>query len=140
MKNGTVINVFGEPIEIIASSATTNYSFVIGLQTSPPGGGPPPHRHLGEDEVFTVIDGEFEFFDGELWTPFHRGEVKYSLRGTYHGFRNVGHSAGKMMFTTTGGGLDEYFAEISSLRLPDDMERLQEVSRFYRYEYLPPSK
>ena len=112
MKNGTVINVFGEPIEIIASSATTNYSFVIGLQTSPPGGGPPPHRHLGEDEVFTVIDGEFEFFDGELWTPFHRGEVKYSLRGTYHGFRNVGHSAGKMMFTTTGGGLDEFFAEL----------------------------
>jgi hypothetical protein len=44
------------------------------------------------------------------------------------------------MFTTTGGGLDEYFAEISSLRLPDGMERLQEVSRFYRYEYLPPSK
>jgi quercetin dioxygenase-like cupin family protein len=137
VKNGTIINVFGEPIEIVASGGTTNYAFVIGLQTSPPGGGPPPHRHLGEDEVFTVIDGEFEFFDGESWVPFPRGEVKYSLRGSYHGFRNVGQSVGKMMFTTNSGGLDEYFAEISSLRLPDDMERLQEISRFYRYEYLP---
>jgi hypothetical protein len=32
MKNGTIINVFGEPIEIIASSSATNYAFVIGLQ------------------------------------------------------------------------------------------------------------
>jgi hypothetical protein len=87
-----------------------------------------------------VIDGEFEFFDGESWVPFPRGEVKYSLRGSYHGFRKVGQAAGKMMFTTNGGGLDEYFAEISSLRLPGDMERLQEISRFYRCEYLPPRK
>jgi hypothetical protein len=72
MKNGTVIPVFGEAIEIVASSASTNYAFVIGVQTSPP-----------------------------------------------------------------GGGLDEYFAEISPLKLPQDMERLNEISRFYRYEYLP---
>ena len=62
MENGTVIQVFGEPIEILASSTATNHAFVIGLQTSPPGGGPPPHRHLGEDEIFTVVDGEFEIF------------------------------------------------------------------------------
>jgi quercetin dioxygenase-like cupin family protein len=139
MKNGTVIHVFGEAIEIVASSTSTNYAFVIGVQTSPPGGGPPPHRHLGEDEVFTVIEGEFEFFDGTSWKPFHRGEVRYSLRGTYHGFRNVGQTKGVMMFTTNGGGLDEYFAEISSLELPKDMKRLQEISRIYRYEYLSPN-
>jgi quercetin dioxygenase-like cupin family protein len=138
MKNGTVIPVFGENIEIVASSTSTSYTFVIGVQTSPPGGGPPPHRHFGEDEVFTVIEGEFEFFDGTSWTPFHRGEVRYSLRGSYHGFRNVGQTTGIMMFTTNGGGLDEYFAEISPLQLPQDMGRLQEISRFYRYEYLAP--
>ena len=95
MKNGTIINVFGELIEIPASSGATNYGFVTGLQTPAPGGAP-PHRHLGEGEVFTVIDGEFEFFDGESWVSFHRGEAKYSLRGSYHGFRNMGQSAGKM--------------------------------------------
>ena len=75
-----------------------------------------------------MIDGEFEFFDGESWVSFHRGEAKCSLRGNYHGFRNIGQSAGKMMFTTNGGGLDEYFAAISSLRLPEDMECFQEIS------------
>jgi mannose-6-phosphate isomerase-like protein (cupin superfamily) len=136
MKNGTVISVFGEAVEIVASSTSSNYAFVIGVQTSPPGGGPPPHRHLGEDEVFTVFEGEFEFFDGTSWEPFHRNEVRYSLRGTYHGFRNTGQTKGVMMFMTNGGGLDEYFAEIASLELPKDMERLKEISRFYRYEYL----
>jgi mannose-6-phosphate isomerase-like protein (cupin superfamily) len=58
-------------------------------------GKPPPHRHLGEDEIFTVIDGEFEFFDGESWVAFHQGEVNYSLPGSYHGFRNIGQSLGK---------------------------------------------
>jgi quercetin dioxygenase-like cupin family protein len=138
MKDGTVVRVFGEKIEIIASSQSTNYTFVIGVQTSPPGGGPPPHRHLGEDELFNVIEGEFEFFDGTSWKPFHRGEIRYSLRGSYHGFRNVGQTTGVMMFTTNGGGLDDYFAEIAPLQLPRDMDRLQEISRFYRYEYLQP--
>ena len=81
-----------------------------------------------------MIDGEFEFFDGESWVSFHRGEAKCSLRGNYHGFRNIGQSAGKMMFTANGGGLDEYFAAISSLRLPEDMECFQEISKFCRYE------
>jgi mannose-6-phosphate isomerase-like protein (cupin superfamily) len=137
VKNGTVIPVFGEAIEIVASSASTNYAFVIGVQTSPPGGGPPPHRHLGEDEMFTVIDGEYQFFDGTAWTAFGRGETRYSLRGNFHGFRNVGKTEGRLLFMTNGGGLDEYFAEISRLKLPQDMERLNEISRFYRYEYLP---
>ena len=71
-----------------------------------------------------MVEGEFEFFDGTSWKPFRRGEVRYSLRGTYHGFRNVGQTKGVTMFTTNGGGPDKYFAEISSLDLSKDMERL----------------
>jgi hypothetical protein len=35
MKDGTVVRVFGEKIEIIASSQSTNYTFVIGVQMAP---------------------------------------------------------------------------------------------------------
>jgi quercetin dioxygenase-like cupin family protein len=104
MENGTIIEVFGEPIEIIASSTSTNGAFVISLQTSPPGGGPPPHRHLEEDEAFTVIEGDYEFFAETKWVPFRRGEVRYSLRGSFHAFRNIGQTAGKMMFMTNRAG------------------------------------
>ena len=58
----------------------------------------------------------------ELNTPHHGEEtapaqndraaarMRKGARHSYHGFRNVGQSAGRMMFTTNGGGLDEYFA------------------------------
>ncbi len=137
MKNGTVIPLLGNTMEIVVSSASSNYNLVVGVETCRPGSGPPPHRHLGEDETFTVLDGVFEFFDGVSWSPFARGEVRCSLRGNYHAFRNVGEGSGKMMIVTNGGGLDEYFAAISLLELPRDMETFQTISRHYRYEYMP---
>jgi hypothetical protein len=35
VKNRTIIPVFREAIEIVSSSASTNYTFVIGVQTFP---------------------------------------------------------------------------------------------------------
>lgn len=130
------IFVFGEPIEILITSKSTNYTCCAGVQTSPPGGGPPPHKHEREEETFMVMEGEYEFFDGNDWSAFHEGELRWSPRGSYHGFRNCGTKAGKMMFITNGGGLDEYFEVISPLILPRDMDRLTEVSKYYGYVFL----
>jgi hypothetical protein len=44
-----------------------------------------------------------------------------------------------MMLMTNGGGIDEYFANISKLRPPQDMERLAEISSYYGYYYLLPA-
>lgn len=129
--------IFGETVEILVTSRSTNYQVCVGLQTSPPGGGPPPHRHLGEDETFTVIRGEFEVFDGERWHPLRPGQAHTSPRGQVHAFRNTGTAEGSIMFITNGGGLDEYFAEIAPLHMPEDEERLKEISRHYRYEFVP---
>ena len=130
-----VIQVFGEAVEIVVPSTLSNYTVCVGIQTSPAGGGPPPHRHMREEEVFIVLEGSYEFFDGETWSPMKSGEVRCSLRGKYHGFRNVGDTVGRLLFVTNGGGLDEYFKEISPLRVPIDMERLNEISHFYNYEF-----
>ena len=135
---GTIIPIFGEKIEILVTSTDSNNTFVVAVQTSPAGGGPPPHRHLREEEVFTVVKGEYEVFNGVDWIPLKQGETAISLRGHYHGFRNVGPTEGKMMFFTNGGGLDEYFKLISPLKLPDNMQRFTEISDHFGYEYLPP--
>jgi hypothetical protein len=50
MKNGTV-PFLGQAIEIVTSSTSTNYAFVIEVQTSPPGranGTRPPDREAGD--------------------------------------------------------------------------------------------
>ena len=136
MKKGTVIPIFGEQIEIVVTSTDSNSTMVVAVQTSPPGGGPPPHRHLREEEVFTVLEGEYEVFNGTDWLLLKQGQTQLSPRGYYHAFRNVGSTEGRMMFCTNGGGLDEYFRLISALRLPDDMERMKEISDHFGYEYL----
>ena len=140
LKASKIVTVFGEPIEIIVPSVASSYTVCIGIQTSPPGGGPPPHRHLREEETFVVLAGEYEFFDGLQWSPFAAGEVRCSLRGNYHAFRNVGTTPGRMMFITNGGGLDEYFESICGLVLPQDMDRLNEISRYYNYEFALPEE
>lgn len=140
MDRGTTIPIFGEKIEILVSSTESNNALVVAVQTSPPGGGPPVHRHLREEEVFTVLEGEYEVFNGVDWVPVKTGETALSPRGHFHGFRNVGQGAGKMMFFTNHGGLDEYFQLISTLQLPADMEQFKAISDHFGYEYLPPEK
>jgi len=138
LKTHELIQFFGEAIEIVVPSSMSNYTVCVGIQTSPRGGGPPPHRHLRKEETFIVPDGMYEFFDGSLRTPIKPGEARCSMRGSYHAFRNVGTTVGRLMFVTNGGGLDEYFQEISNLVLPKDMDRLNEISHFYNYEFAAP--
>jgi quercetin dioxygenase-like cupin family protein len=133
-----IINVLGEAVEILVSSKSTNYTFCVGVQTSPPGGGPPPHKHEREEETFTVLEGEYEIFNDNRWIPLPKGEVHFSPRGTFHAFRNSGTTAGKMMFITNAGALDEYFELISTLSLPQDIDRITEISKHYGLFFMPP--
>ncbi len=138
MTRNTIIRLQDEIIEVLVSSRSTGNAFCVAVQTSPPGGGPPPHVHAREDELFHVLDGDFELFDGRAWTRIAKGEVRFKGRGQVHAFRNCGASPGRMMFITSPGGLDEYLEAISPLILPQDMERLNEISRMYGISYLAP--
>ncbi|WP_446743428.1 cupin domain-containing protein [Silvibacterium acidisoli] len=130
----------GLSIEIVVSSRSSNYTCCVFIETTPPGGGPPPHKHLKEEEIFTVLEGSYEFYGDGAWTPMTVGMPVLSKRDTFHAFRNVGATDGRMMLTTNGGGIDDYFRAISGLQLPRDIEKLTEISDHYGYLYLPPQK
>jgi quercetin dioxygenase-like cupin family protein len=131
-------NVFGEPVEVLVSTAMTNGSFAAITQTCAPGGGPPPHKHANEDEIFTVLEGEFELFDGREWHPLPRGEVGHALRGQVHTFRNCGTTKGKILIVATPGGLDVYLRSISGLVMPQDAAELVEISEPFGIAFVPP--
>jgi mannose-6-phosphate isomerase-like protein (cupin superfamily) len=74
------------PVEV-----SGNYDMVLG---ETPGNipGPPPHKHLGFDEVFLVTKGEMEFvINGESKT-IKSGESVDLPRGTVHTFSNKSES------------------------------------------------
>lgn len=135
-----IITIFDDlSIEVIISSRSSNYTCCVFVETTPPGGGPPPHKHLKEEEIFTVLEGEYEHYKDGIWTPMVVGRPLISIRNTYHAFRNVGQAPGRMMLTTNGGGIDDYFRAISELKVPQDIDRLTEISNHFGYFYLPPS-
>lgn len=133
------IDVLGEQVEFQVTSAETGGSFCALIQTSPPGGGPPPHQHRDEDELFTVVEGEFEIFDGQTWKPLPAGQTAYALRGQTHTFRNCGSVPGKILCVAVPGAFENYLRAISPLQLPADGEELQRISSSWGITFLPPS-
>ena len=101
---------FGEPVDILVSRKQTKGSFTILMQTSPPRGGAPAHWHRYEDEVFVVLQGEYEVLDEATWTEPPLGEVAHILHGGVHTFRNCGNTEGKLLAVFIPGSGARQFA------------------------------
>lgn len=52
------------------------------------GGGPPPHKHLAEDELFAITSGSITFTAGSDTRTVSAGESVFVPRGTRHSYRN----------------------------------------------------
>ncbi|WP_263408391.1 cupin domain-containing protein [Terriglobus tenax] len=133
-------HVFGELVQVLVTSEETQGAFCVVRQYSLPGGGPPPHVHRNEDECFTVIEGEYELFDGTQWKPVSQGEVAFTLRSHPHTFRNRGNTTGCMQCTAMPGGLDLYLEQLSQLSMPPIMEDVARVSDPFGISFLPPAQ
>lgn len=99
-------NVFGEPVDELTDSQLTGGKSCALIQTSPPGGGPPPHLHQNEDETFFVLEGNYEFLSNGEWKPIPAGETVHSRRGSVHTFRNAGSTIGRMLVFVAPAGLE----------------------------------
>ncbi len=123
--------VFGEPVEILIPGDVTGGLSTTLTQTSPPGGGPPPHSHTHEDETFCVLEGDYEFLEDGQWHKAEHGRAVLAKRGSVHTFRNVGYTTGKMLVFLTPAGVEKYLEEISPLSIPRDAALLTAVSERY---------
>ena len=81
------------------------------LATVPPGGGPPPHIHLYEDETFFVLDGAPTFRLGDERIVAGPGDFVNVLKGTLHCFRNLSDEPVRMILTFTPAGIERFFEE-----------------------------
>jgi glyoxylate utilization-related uncharacterized protein len=77
-----------------------------------PGGGPPPHRHLAEDELFTIVEGSISFTAGDETRPVSAGESVFVPRGTRHFYRNEGTQPARMIAVYTPAGMEGWFREV----------------------------
>lgn len=85
------------------------YTAFVAVAMGP--GGPPPHRHAREDELFYVIDGEFEFVFGESRLRGGPGACVFLPKGIVHTYNNVGSGSGTLFGAVWPSGFEAFAAE-----------------------------
>ena len=138
---GKVLSVMGETITCKISGDDTHGAYAVVEQVSPPQGGVPLHIHQREDEIFYILEGEYEICCGDQTFKATEGSLAILPRGVPHGFRNVGTTPGKILETITPAGFEKYFEELSQQPTdrPPNMEAIIAIAQRYGLEYLPPS-
>jgi quercetin dioxygenase-like cupin family protein len=125
-----VLRAFGEEVTIHLNGEKTGGKLTMWTEITPPGGGPPPHYHLSEDESFRVLAGRVVFLVDGKWREVGPGGAAFMPSGVVHAFNNVGDRPSRMLLTTTPSGFERFFAPCAEeFAKPDgpDMSRIIQI-------------
>jgi mannose-6-phosphate isomerase-like protein (cupin superfamily) len=107
---GRELHAFGDVLSVMLGGTETDQRLTVMFDITAPGGGPPPHVHSKEDELFLVVDGRVSFFIERDWTEVSPGGAVYLPRGTTHCYRNTGTTVSRQWILTTPSGFEHFFA------------------------------
>ncbi len=145
---GKALWVAGDLVTLKVVGKDTEGAFALGEAVSLPGGGPPPHIHHREDEIFCVLEGEYEFLVGESTIRASAGSVIYGPRSIPHTFKNVGTTPARMLAFVMPAGLEEFLEELGEVATDksspppfgqEEIGRLFAAAPEYDMEILTPS-
>ena len=128
----------GDFVTVKATGADTAGDCSVFETTTPPGCGSPPHVHRREDELFYVLDGEFEFQVGPRTIRAGQGSFLIAPRDIPHRFQNAGATPGKLLIVVTPPGIEKFFEDLATLPLdaPPPPEKLAEYAETFGIEIL----
>jgi quercetin dioxygenase-like cupin family protein len=130
-------------ITLKATGEQTGGSIGFLEATTPPGAGPPRHIHHGADELFYVLEGQFQFLAGERVASAPPGTFVFIPRGTVHAAKNVGTEPGRLLAAFIPGGVEGSFEAFAQLPPeqggdPDRAARVRAVAEQYESEFVGP--
>ncbi len=112
--------MLGTTVTIKLSSEDTNGRLAAVEHSVPRQAGPPPHIHHLEDELFYVLEGEFEFALGDPsdWQPAPAGNWVFVPAGMAHASRCVS-DHGRLLSIYAPGGAEAFFCEMETIDQSD---------------------
>ena len=97
----------------LAETRDTDGAFLLMEATLAPGTEPPPHVHSREDELFYVLDGEFDVYAGDEAFNVKTGECVFLPKFRPHAFVVRSHRL-RVLALFAPAGLEEAFHSASS--------------------------
>jgi quercetin dioxygenase-like cupin family protein len=103
--------VVGDHLRFKLTTEDTNGQFALAVNWEAPGGGPPPHIHHREDELFHILEGELDFVFEHKTMRGRAGDTVFLPRGIVHTFRSAGPTPAKFVVIAAPAGFDKFAAE-----------------------------
>lgn len=145
--DGKQIALVGDRYTFLLTGKETNGEFALLDFFVPPGGGPPPHLHTREDEVFYVLEGELTVNVNGTPVVLKAGETAHAVKNVRHFFRNESSAPVRFLCLVVPAGLEEFFAEVGDplnpdgsipAPGPDQIGRIIEAAPRYGVQIFPP--
>jgi quercetin dioxygenase-like cupin family protein len=143
------VSLVGDVYQFLSEGEETGGRFAMIEATVSPQGGPPPHIHRREDELFYVLEGELEFLYNGQKTNASPGAFVYLPRNTLHCFKNIGAKPARMIVEVVPSGLEKFFQEAGTPLpsasakpvpvTPGDIDKLKTVAAKYGIELQSPA-
>ena len=116
---GVKYALVGDVYTLKASGAQTDGTYALFEFFVPPGGGPPPHIHHRETEVFLVTQGQLTFeLDGRT-IPAPAGTFLQAPLGVQHRFSNAGNVPARAYVWVYPAGFENFIKEVAEV-VPDE--------------------
>lgn len=114
------VSAAGDLYRFLVTGHESAGAFALWHATVPPGGGPPPHIHRNEVEIFYMLSGTIRFFDGDTAVDAIAGMTLVMPRGNRHRFVNQSSEIAEMLILVTPAGLEELFFTIGKPWAPEE--------------------
>jgi mannose-6-phosphate isomerase-like protein (cupin superfamily) len=131
---GKIVRLPGATMVFKAGSGRDSGNYVVGEFTADPGfSGPRPHVHRIHEELFYVLEGEFDFYVGDHVERLGPGSFVNVPPGTIHDFRNPGAVPARWLGIVAPSGFDRHFEEVRALASEGKLN--EETLRELRVKY-----
>jgi quercetin dioxygenase-like cupin family protein len=125
--DGVVHEALGDRLAFKLTGEQTGNAFSLFECTVPPGGGPPIHFHLHEDELFIVKQGQLNFYLEGRWIELGVDGIAFAPRGRVHTYRNNTDQPCRCWVLTTPSGFESFFGRLArecARHSPPDLKQI----------------
>lgn len=128
----------GSTIQVLLDREETGGDMGLFTTRLPGPGGPPRHVHQDAGEAFVVLEGSATMLVDGKTMLLEQGEAGFVPKGAEHTFRIMGENGGKLLVIVAPGGFEGFFEATKHLKLPDEIETLNEISAEYGQVFTGP--